>query len=86
MYTIMKNTSAVFSGTTLPSAFAILQKVVDILKVFVSSFIAMFTLAYPLIQRFYTNWILTGFVALNTDDLRTPFFFRAIEKPALSSW
>jgi hypothetical protein len=72
-YTIMNNTSAVFSGTTLPSAFAMLQKVVDLLKGFVSSFITMFTLPYPLIQRFFTYWTFTGYVALNTNDLRTPF-------------
>jgi hypothetical protein len=53
-----------------------LQKVVDLLERFVNSFITMFTLTYPLIQRFYTHWTFTGFVALNTDDRRTPFFFR----------
>ncbi len=72
----MNNTSAVFSGTTLPSTFAMLQKVVDLLKVFVSSFITMFTLPYPLIQLFYTHWTLPGFVTLKTYDLRTPFFIR----------
>ncbi len=72
----MNNTSAVFSGTTLPSRFAMLQKLIDLIKKFVSGFIAMFTLPYPLIQRFYTHWTFTSFVALNTDELRTPFFIR----------
>jgi hypothetical protein len=75
-HTFMNNTYAVFSGTTLPCAFALLQKVINLLKAFVSRFIDMFTLPYSLIQLFFTYRTFTGFVALNTDDLRTPFFFR----------
>jgi hypothetical protein len=72
----MNNSSAVFSETTLPSSFAMLQKVVDLLKKFVSSFITMFTLPHQLIQGFNTHWIFTCFVTHNTDDLMAPFFVR----------
>jgi hypothetical protein len=81
----MNNNSAVFSGTMLPSAFGMLQKSLDLLKRFVNSFITMFTLTYPLIQLLYNHWTFTGFVAINTYDLRTPFFLqKAIGQPAIS--
>ena len=70
----MNNTSAILSGTAFPSAFTMPQKVVDLLKGFVSCLVAMLTLPYPLIQRLSAHRTFTRFNTFNTNKLRAPFF------------
>jgi len=65
---VENNTSAILSGSTFPPTSAMLEMIVNLLVPHFRRLIAMFTLPYPLVQRFYTHWTFSGFVSLNTDD------------------
>jgi hypothetical protein len=66
----MNNASAILSGT----AFTMPQKIVDLLKGFISSFVAMLTLPYLFIQRLSAHSKFARFNTFNTNKFRAQFF------------
>ena len=70
----MNNTSDILSGTAFTSAFTMPQKVVDLLKRFVSCLDTMLTLLYPLIKRLSAHRTLACFNTFNTNKFRAPLF------------
>ncbi len=80
-YPIMNNPSAILSVAPFPPTPAMLQVGIYLFVGLICRLISMLTLPNPLIQRFYAHRALAGFMPLNTNDLRTPFFYR---KPANS--
>jgi hypothetical protein len=68
----MNNTSDIFSGTAFPSLFTMPQKVVNLLKMFVSCLVAMLTLQYPLIKILSANRTFARFNTFKINKLRAP--------------
>jgi hypothetical protein len=70
----MNNTSSILFGTAFSSSFTMPQKVVNLLKRFVSCLVAMLTLPYPLIKRLSAHRTFARFNTFNTNKLRAQLF------------
>lgn len=75
-YTILTNTPVIFSGTSLPSAFAMLQVIIDLLVTFISRFITVFTVSDPMIYPIGAYWAFTRFLSNDAYDFRAPLVLR----------
>lgn len=73
---VVYNPSAIMPDFRGSSASAILKQVINLLIRLIKSFITMFTLPNPLVQKFCNHWTFTSSVAFNTYDFRAQFLLR----------
>jgi hypothetical protein len=72
----MNNTSTIFSGSAFSSLSTMLKMVIHRFVRFIIQGISFFRITYQLINPFYADWTLLGFVANYADQLRAPLVFR----------